>query len=226
MSIKLKALGLGLLATMALAGFMAMNATAETGGHFTSEATHTIISGEDETGVNRPELRVPGLTGIVCDKSTYSGTTNATTVESITITPTYEKCHTTGDEPEIKKPVTVDVNGCTYTFTIGKKSTADNTVDLVCPGEKKYIAVTHEGCEIRILAANGIKGVAYKTTTINSKHAITLEATAAGFVANFEAGFCILLGTSHTGELIGSVNVTGKDTLNNAVGITATGSEG
>jgi hypothetical protein len=225
MSIKLKALGLGLLATMALAGFMAMNATAEVGGHFTSEATHTILKGTDETGANRTELRVTGLTGFVCDGPTYEGTANATTVESITITPTYASgtCHTregsTGN-------TSVDVNGCQYTFTIGTKSTGDNTVDLICPGEKKYIAVTHEGCEIRIPAVTKLKGVAYNTVVIAGKHAITAKATVSGFEANFEAGFCILLGTAHTGELIGSVNVQGFDTLNNPVGITATGSEG
>jgi hypothetical protein len=223
MSIKLKALGLGLLATMALAGFMAMNATAETGGHFTSEATHTIISGVDETGANQPEIKVPGLTGIICDGSSYSGTANATTVESVTMTPSYGACHTTGGATG---STLVDFNGCQYTFTIGKKSTADNTVDLICAGEKKYIALTHEGCEVRIPAANKLKGVAYNTTTIEGKHAITLKITLAGFEANFEAGFCILLGTAHTGELVGSVNVTGKDTTGAAVGITATGSEG
>jgi hypothetical protein len=225
MSIKLKALGLGLLATMALAGFMAMNATAETGGHFTSEAAHTIIKGTGETGANQTELKVPGLTGIVCDGDTYEGTANATTVESLTITPTYPagSCHTTGGATG---KTSVDVNGCQYTFKIGKKSTADNTVDLICAGEKKYIAVTHEGCEIRIPAKAGLKGVAYNTTTVAGKHAITLSVTLTGYEENFEAGFCILLGTSHAGELVGSVIVSGKDTLNNPVGITATGSEG
>lgn len=225
MSIKLKALGLGLLATMALAGFSVMNATAETGGHFTSEAAHTIISGTGESEKNQTELKVPGLNGIVCDGDTYAGTANAATVESLTITPTYaaNSCHTTGGATG---KTSVDVNGCSYTFKIGKNSTADNTVDLICTGEKKYIAVTHEGCEIRIPAKTGLKGVAYNTTTVEGKHAITATATVTGFESNFEAGFCILLGTSHAGELTGSVIVSGKDTTGAAVGITATGSEG
>lgn len=223
MSRKLKALCLSLFAVMALGGFAVMNASAETGGHFTSEVAATTITGS-ENSTHFTELTVPGLTGIRCTTASYSGTTSATTVTQITITPSYANCETTGGTPG---EVTVDVNGCAYIFTIGKKSTADNTVDLECNGAKPYIAVTHQGCEIRVPAQNNIVGVAYNTTVENNKHAITLTATASGFTTNFEAGFCVLLGTSHTSTLSGSVTVTGKNTATGAaVGITATGSEG
>jgi hypothetical protein len=221
MSIKLKALGLGLLTTMALAGFMAMNATAETGGHFTSETTHTTITGLDEISGGQVEFKVSGLTGIVCDNASYSGTANATTVESLTLTPSYGACHTTGGLPGA---TVIDLNGCAYTLTIGKKSTTDNTVDLSCVGI--YMTITHEGCEIRIPAKNNLKGVAYETAERAGKHAIIANLTVTGLEANFEAGFCILLGTSHTAELHGSVAVRGFNTEGKAVGITATGSEG
>jgi hypothetical protein len=233
MSIKLKVLGLGVLAIMAVSAFAAMNATAETGGHFVSDSPtgSTAITGREDA-TDFTELTVPGLTGIVCTTATYEGTAAANTVTELTITPHYSNCHTTGSATA----VTVHVNGCDYQFTIGKKSTADNTVDIVCPAGKQ-IEVTHEGCTIKIPPANGIKGVAYQTITTGGKHAITLGVTLSGFTMNFEAGFCVLLGTSHTATISGSVIVEGWEDLGNdathlhgkegaRVNITATGSEG
>jgi hypothetical protein len=232
MSIKLKVLGLGVLAMLAVGAFTAINATAETGGHFVADSpTGNVSVTGREDATDFTELTVPGLTGIVCTTATYEGTAANTSTE-LTITPHYSNCHTTGSAAV----VTVHVNGCDYRFTIGKKSTADNTVDLVCPAGKE-IEVTHEGCTIKIPPKNNILGVAYETIITGGKHAITLKATASGFTTNFEAGFCVLLGTSHTSTLSGSAIVEGWEDLGNdathlhgiegaRVNITATGSEG
>ena len=217
-----------LLALAALTQAVAVS-SAETGGHFTSESGGATIITGIETPSHSTELTVPGLTGIVCGEARYEARFAFSTSTEASVTPTYGNCKTTGGAA---KEVTVDVNGCTYRLTIGKKSTADNTADLVCGGATNFIAITHPSCEMRIPAQNNIVGVAYNTTIEEGKHAITLSATAKGFTTNFESGLCVLLGTKHTSELTGSVvavafeESSGPLLEGKSVGITATGSEG
>ena len=227
MSIKLKALGLGLLAALAVSAVTVMNASAESQatGHFTCEVEPCTVKGE-ESGTHQLELGVPGLTGIVCDKASYSATAATKTVTDLTVTPTYAECHTTGTGTGSKPgEVIVDVNGCTYTFTQPNKEAAktEHTVDLVCPTGKTII-VTHPECEITIDPINGLKGVGYTTILENNIHAITLTSNVSGFSATFHKGVCVLLGTNHTGTLSGSATVKGFNGSNEQKGITATGS--
>lgn len=220
MSTKLKALGIGFLAVMAMSAVAVMNASAESRGHFTSEVAHTTLQ-TSETETHRLELRVPGLTGIICTESSYEATTAAATVTEITVTPTYKGCETTGGS---KGSVTVETNGCDYVFTAPNLESAktEHTVDYKCPGTG--IVLHHEGCEIEIHPINNLKGIGYTTVVENNKHAITLTANVTGFTSTFHSGFCILLGTTHGGELVGSATIKGLNTANEQVGITATGS--
>lgn len=227
MSTKLKALGVGLLAAMAISGFTVMNASATTGGHFTSDVDHAIIKGFEGPGaVHKLEFSIAGLTPIVCEEAAYHGTVplGVTTVEHVTVTPTYGKCLTTGGTPG---EVNVTPNGCEYTFKIGKKATTHNTVSVVCPAGK-VIEVHHPSCTITVPAQN-LNGVVYHTVVekVNgvNKHAITLASTVGGITSHFHGGICNLLGTTHVGELNGSATVKGFDTAGNQVNITATGSE-
>ncbi|HKB52253.1 MAG TPA: hypothetical protein VKC63_12615 [Solirubrobacterales bacterium] len=229
MSIKLKALGLGLLAALAVSAVTVMNASAESQatGHFTCEVEPCTVKGSEVLGSShRFELAIAGLTGIVCDEASYKGTAATKTVTDITITPTYGECHTTGTGTGSKSgEVTVDVNGCTYTFTQPNKESAktEHTVDLVCPTGKTII-VTHPECETTFDPINGLKGVGYTTILENNIHTITLTSNVSGFSVTFHKGICVLLGTNHVGELSGSATVRGFDSLNREVGITATGS--
>ncbi|HEX9967437.1 MAG TPA: hypothetical protein VGB06_05785, partial [Solirubrobacterales bacterium] len=95
MSLKLKVLGLGLLAVMATSAFVVTNASAVVSGHFVSEnATHTILSGTG-TATHSTHFSVDGGTGLICTSESYSGTINVATTQSVTIAPSYSKCHTT-----------------------------------------------------------------------------------------------------------------------------------
>lgn len=229
MSIKLKALGLGLLAAMAISAFAVMNASAKDGGHFVSENEHTILTGTESWPLTThvTELAVEGLKGIVCTTPSYSGTvqTDKTkTVTSITITPVYEGCETTGDP---KGSVTVTMNGCDYTFTVTSDDSqkTDSTVHVLCP-PGKVIEIHHPSCTITVPPQTPAGGVSYSRETVNGKHAITLNSTVSGINLQFHGGICNLLGTTHPGTLNGSVTVSGKDTPGNPVGITATGTGG
>ena len=237
MSMKLKALGLGLLAMIAVSGFAAVNATGETGGHFTSDSPNgkTVITGTEKQGTSHTtQLAVEGLSGIHCEHALYEATAGAATVESLTVTPTYTKCTTS---PSGATNVVVDHNGCNYTFTIGKKiATVHQTVSIVCPAGKA-IVITHPECEITV-PPQTLTGITYNTVVEENKHAITLVAEIGvngtpKLTTQFHAGFCVLLGTTHLGSFTGSVTVKGyedQSTLSepykhgvNPVNITATG---
>jgi hypothetical protein len=215
---------------MAMSAFAAVNASAEVdpNGHFVHDSTGPVLALTGvESGTHRTELTVPGLTGITCDNASYTGTVQGNTVIDITIIEQYFACKTTGGTAG---ETTVDTNDCFYTFTISKSSLRASTVHILCFGAKKYIAVTHQGCEIRV-PQQLANGVSYTTVVENGKHAITVDAAVTGLTTHFEAGFCVLLGTSKTSNLTGSVTVRGFEDLaggaeGNAVNITATGSEG
>lgn len=230
MSLKLKALGLGLLAIVAAGAVAVMNASAESQptGHFTSEVSHTVLDVNEGPGTSHQlELGIEGFTPIVCDEASYVSTINAATVEHISVAPTYKKCHTTESATE----TVVTVNGCTYTFTRPNKksATTENTADLVCPTGQKLV-IDHEGCEITIapqtiqVSAAANRGIGYTTTVENGVHAITLTAVAR-FTIELHTGICQLIGTNKIATLSGSATISGTDTEGHFVGITATGSE-
>jgi hypothetical protein len=217
MSHKLKALGLGLVAMMAVGALAVMNASASTGGHFTAPA-HSIIKGTEVAGSSHQlEFVSHGLEGgIVCDEVTYSDYTSTQATETqVSVTPTYKKCHTTG---AAAGTTTVHVNGCSYRFTVGVGATG--TADVVCPAGSA-IVITHPNCTITVPAQNNIGTLNYTTTTESGVHALTLDVNAS-FSTQYHGGICIFTGTSHTGTLSGSATVRGFDTNNNPVGITAT----
>jgi hypothetical protein len=221
MSFKLKALGLGLLAMVAMSAVAVMNASATVQGHFVSDSETTTILGS-ETTTHKLEFTAHPLSGgIVCDEASYHGHITGKTVTSVTVKPTYAKCHTTGGAAG---SVVVDVNGCTYTFTVtgGDPATTHSKVDLICPAGAAIVITHGNNCTITVAPQSNIGSVTYTTDIVNTKHAITLHSNAL-FATQFHAGACTLLGTSQTGTLKGSATVVGENTLNSTpTGITAT----
>lgn len=230
MSIKLKALGLGLLALLAMGAFAVVNASAVTTGHFTSDVAHTEIRGSEKEGTGHTlkfqrtqPTNTPTGSPIVCTEAKYTGTIASATTQVVQVTPEYTGCRTEGDP---HGSVSVHHNGCTYTFR--SRTTGHGTVAVDCPANKA-IEITHPNCGIKVPAqdpatnANVMKGgVAYTTTTDNEgKHAITLDVTITHITGHFESGACIFLGTTKEFDMTGSVTVAGFDTVGNPVGITA-----
>lgn len=218
MSLKLKALGLALLAATAVSAVAVVNASATTGGHFVSEKAHTVITGL-EGGSHTLEYSFHGMeNGVICDEAFYDGTITAETVTDITLSPFYAKCHTTGNPNNV--PITP--NGCTYTLTFaaGNPATTENTVDLVCPAGKA-IEIHHPNCTVTIPPANNLQSVTYTTTLENGRHTITLDANLK-FNIQFHGGLCVFLGTNQTGTLTGSLTLKGYDGSGNLLSITTT----
>ena len=224
MSMKLKVLGLGLLAVMATSAFAAMNASALTGGHFVSSVSHTIIKGKETpaTGVHVLEFSEEGSTSaeskIYCTESSYEGTVQSATVTELTVIPSWEKCHTTTRTENF----TVTENGCDFNFTVRPEgNTKHNTVHVLCPPDKA-IEIHHPNCTITV-PAQTVEGVVYtRQPASGNPDWITLDSTVKGIESQYHGGICVFLGTNHKSEMSGSVTVEGFNTAGEQVSITAT----
>jgi hypothetical protein len=230
MSLKLKALSLGLLAALALSAVAVTNAGATRSGHFTSDSTTqetTTLIGSESThnATHRIEFSAAGLPGnpIYCTHASFHGTVNPNTTQEIRVKPTYSVCTTTNTN----EAVTVDVNGCEFAFT-SRTEPGDATAGLSCPaGKKVQITDPASGCTLSFGTQKVANAVTYGTDTattgVHTKHSITLNATAKNIAYTAHGGLCIFVGTNRTdGSMTGSATVKGVDLNGTLVNITAT----
>lgn len=226
MSTKIKALCAGVLALAALGSVAAINAGATVGGHFLFGSHHVTIVGEEGGTLNhRIHFRAHGASDnerIGCEIAQYHGThvnSAETTTTEVTVTPTWEKCYTTGT-PNTK--FDVHENGCHIIFTVRTEpEVKHNTVHFTCPAGKAVV-ITHPNCVITVPSQTPTGGVIYKTIFEENTHSITLESTAT-IKTEYHGGICVFLGTNHEATMEGSATVTGKNPVNQApINITAT----
>jgi hypothetical protein len=234
MSLKLKALSLGLLAAVAMSAVFVANAGATRSGHFTSDSPSgsTTIVGHETTGTvvtHKIEFDSPSLEGvakpIICKHGAYHGSISVPTTQEIRVKPTWSGCETT--PLDTAQPVTVHTNNCELKFTsrTNPDGKTDATAGLVCPvGQKIRVTNPHNGCTLSFGSQTIANAVTYDTTVENGKHAITLNATAVGIHFTTHGGACIFLPTTHTdGTMKGSATVTGINPVTSLpVNITAT----
>ncbi|HEX8689023.1 MAG TPA: hypothetical protein VF729_02145 [Solirubrobacterales bacterium] len=231
MSLKLKALGLGLLATLAMSAVVVMNASAAAGGHFvTTGNAHAHIQGHvthPTGGPHNLHLVNHGLEGeIGCDIQSYTATTTTETTTSITVTANYETCYTTvADHSDHTPDVPVTMNGCTYTFTVApipnqSHNTVEHTAHLVCPAGAK-VEVHHPNCTVSIHPQTINTGLTYTTVGTGNGHEITMDVNVQ--FTTTRHGLCQFIApTNGAGTLRGSVTVTAKNTAGAQIPLTAT----
>jgi hypothetical protein len=223
MTSKLKILGLGFLATMAIGSFAVTSTTANTGGHIAfgaNEGTFQIY----ENPNHRLEFSIAGFKSFICPESLYEGPYFASKTSAVYFTRANAlKCMTKNGTPG---ELDIDFNGCGLEFKIGKKALSDNTTDIICK-EGKPFEITHPNCTIKVPAQPGFAGVSYKHVMENGKHVLTLELTVGGEEAEtyFESGICVFLGTSHGMVVTGGMTIKAFDKEKKQVSVTATGTE-
>ena len=224
MSLKLKALGLGLLAVMAMSAFAAVNASATINGHFTSTTDDLILTGTDQYGTKHQlvfkETGSSGV-GISCTDSHYHGALSgdpATTSTSVQLTPTYKNCATesgTWGDVTVKHDAGCDTK--VYKFH-SRTPNGHGTVTVECG-----ITISHPNCTIRVPKQNPSGGIVYTTSNEGGSHEITADVTVTNIIGQYEGGICVFLGTNHTFTMNGSVTLWGLDAITGArVPVTAT----
>jgi hypothetical protein len=209
MSLKLKVLGLGLLAVMATGAFAVMNAGAVTGGHFVHHAStnHADIIGTENTTDKLHFVSADG-SQIGCDEEKYTGTVTAKTFTEVKIVPDWEKCYTT---PHNGNTFGIHENGCYLTFTSGKTGQTHHTAHFICP--TKPLEITHENCTIRVptQTTQGVTYTAIKLPNAPTVDGVTVKVTAK-VTSHYESGICIFLGTVQQAEMAGGVIVEALET--------------
>ena len=223
MSLKLKALGLGLLAMVVMSAFVVMNAAAKTGGHVVAETTNWNLKVTEGPGeAHRVHLISHGLGGqIGCTVPNYGNPSySAATQSELTLAPTFGGCSTTGDSD-----VTVTMNGCHYKFSValGTVDATEQTAHLLCPGPTKFVQVHHDNCTITIHPQTVDTGITYTKITEpgETKDYITVDVNVE-FDTTYHSGICIFTGTPHTGTLKGSATVEAFNSSNEKINLTAT----
>ncbi len=228
MNHRLKALGLALIAVLALGGIAAAGAQAET--PIVSELAApnvTNLDVKDVTGTEDGKLARLGFgAGFRFIECTEARLTNAAIVGSattVTATPNYEKCVENG-----KTPVTVTHNGCTATLTATKekegKVLGDVTIDCAAGGQielhiyegaaghaaNKSICTydikpqTLTGAEITSFGAGATRDL---TVNLNALSTLKLTNTGPGGVATCS----IAVNAEGTARFVGQMTVTGTN---------------
>jgi len=211
MNRKIKALGLALMASLALTAILASAASAA--GTFTSSSTHTILSGTQTGKLGFTPGSGMGTTD--CTTVTFSGTSSATSETDWTIKPTYSGCI-----DSFGRTVDIDNEGLTYTFTAN--TNAGGTSDLHISGGMKE-TVTSGGsvvCTVTISVTQTANGITYKNLGGTSGVEVRINTT--NMKSTVEGGFfnCGTATTTQTtGTTTGSAVFTGKDTAGSAVAI-------
>lgn len=203
---------------MAIGTVGVASASAETGGHFTFEAAHTVLLESKEANHSFEFKFDNSNEPIKCTQSIAESTVNSATLTELKLTPSYSECKTPNGTAS-----PVASNGCSLILTIGKNANSDNTVDLSCPSEKS-VHGSHPNCTVTIPTQAGGLGAAYTERVSNGKRALTVDLTVK-MTAYYHSGICIFLGTVHNWTLAGSFNLGGWNTLGEPSAIRATGSE-
>ncbi len=165
----LKILGLAVIAVLAMT---AVAASAASAAEFTAEKYPVKLTGKQEAGTNKFVVEGGALTTECSNTETLFHGTAEKAVPVLTIEATYKGCTS-----NLGSGVTVDMNGCDYTFNIGAGATDTwaGNVTIDCPPTKQ-IEVTGGLCNIDIPAQVLTGGITYTNlTTAKPKKDVTVD---------------------------------------------------
>ena len=163
MNRKIKALGLALMAALALTAVMASAASAQ----FTSTSKHTNLTGGQVT--THKFTAGTGIGAITCTTATFNGTAASESETTQVVTPSYAGC-----KDSLGRTVHVSVGTSRYEFTSG----AGKGLVHIIGGPIVLTVTGSTHCTITITSQTGNNNVAYAqkgnnlevTTTTNNIH--------------------------------------------------------
>jgi hypothetical protein len=218
----LKALGLAMVAALALSAVAASSAQALNAHHFQVGKAPAVITAHDETGAAKPAFSITGGEHVVeCGTATYEGTVNKKIENTeVTVVPTYSGCEVDG-----LIPATIDVNHCAYLLTNKTNANGDAELHIECAKkegteEHTEITITYEifgsKCVVHIHPTQTLVGVHYTQTENpeSKKKDITIKATLSGIkYLETGSGFCPPTHTGEDGTLNGGITATAYEDL-------------
>jgi hypothetical protein len=203
---KLKVLGLALIALSALS---AMAASAAQAGKFDIGTSPAVLTASNESGQETllTITTAQGSGSAKCKASTLEGTTEGTTIEEATVTPTYGSGK--GNPEEVQGctlfglKAQVLTNGCKFTVTGAGQPALTANVDIVGCTEGKKIEIINSGCVITIGQQGPLSKIV--ATNIAGEKEVTLAATVGGITTTQTGVGCLSNGqTAANGSFTGN----------------------
>lgn len=212
----LKALGLALVAVLAMSAVVASAAQAA---EFHSETSKTILAGH-QVGVNEFIIRnAEGkqLAKTTCTTATVSGTIEGLTAASARVHPIYgEEKETCTVEPIGK--ATVHTVGCDYILHTAT-SAEMALVDITCETGKSITINAALGCTIHVPAQTSLNGVHYENENSGAERSIVVKATVTKIHFTSEGcGFVGIPSEGNTAEYIGTFTAEGFEDIEKEAG--------
>jgi hypothetical protein len=203
MNRKLKALGLALVAVLAMGAFSASAASA---GDFHSEsATDTVIKGSQEG----TDVFTVNAGTVKCNEATYAGVQAGATATQVKVNPSYSECTAFGFVS-----TTIHSKQCTYEF-----SGDNNNVVIDCPTNEP-ITVTAFNCWVTV-DDQTIGGISYTNKGAGTSRDVHVHVTSSGikYTQHSKSFPGCSSGTFTNGTYTGTATVQGFTTGGTQVGV-------
>jgi hypothetical protein len=174
MRLNLKALGLALVAALAMSAVAASAAQAANGKFRAQNNVEAVAKGAQEVGEGIDNyFEATAGEKVTCTTATYQATLKEADT-TLTVTPHYAGCSKGGTG------VSVTLNGCHYLFhTSGTTVDGDTpgTADVVCPSGKEIVIAGPFGiCKDHIVPQTGLTGVTF-TNVANGDVTVDVDIT-------------------------------------------------
>jgi hypothetical protein len=206
----LKALGLGLLAALAMSAVATSAASANP--KFHSEFAGIFLTG-GQTGMVANVLTTD-LGEMKCNVVKFTGTQGAMTTTTMTLTPKYEECKI-GNQNAL-----VTLNGCRYTFHLEEQAEPiEARMGIECPAGEKIEIDTAE-CTTTISPQEPRKTVTFTNEGEGTTRSVVADLNVSGIhYVEHGAGCASQKETTENGAYTGVITVKGEDSEENHVGI-------
>jgi hypothetical protein len=229
----LKALGLALVAVLAMSAMAASAAQANDPAHFGVGAEGPVSLSSEAT--SEFQVFVTSTGKITCANTGGEGSTEGVTTEITMENFSFTGCHATA----LKLPITIDTNGCDFIFTAGTYTTgpedADGSVKIANCDSATGITVTiytnsnhleeNRGCTIDV-PEQEVGGITYTNKVNNGVEYVQVDANVVNEIhATFTKGpknLCVDGHTEEEGDYEGSVAISGSDQEEEATNVTVT----
>jgi hypothetical protein len=193
--------------TKAFVAALALTAVMASAAQATTTFTAGSSSGKIQVTQTTEQVFTTNAGTVRCTGSTQTGTFTAASFTSLTVTPSYSGCKAFGF-----LSATVDVAGCSYTFT-GNASGSTASLHINCTAGNE-IRVTTTGCVVHVPSQGNRSDVRF-TNGGGTPDDVNAEATLSGITYTATSG-CLNAGFAANGTLTGGATVNAFGALTGA----------